>query len=137
MPYYSKRSWKNLLTVHKDLQEVFAVVIQHFDNTIVWGYRGREAQNLAFMEGKSTKAWPDSTHNREPSDAVDAYPYPIDYDDIQRWHYFAGFVMGVAAALYELGKIKSRLRWGGDWDRDTELKDEKFRDLGHFERRDA
>jgi len=26
-----------------------------------------------------------------------------------------------------------RLRWGGDWDGDTELDDNKFDDLPHFE----
>ena len=25
------------------------------------------------------------------------------------------------------------LRWGGDWDQDTEVKDNRFDDLGHFE----
>jgi hypothetical protein len=26
-----------------------------------------------------------------------------------------------------------KLRWGGDWDMDTEVKDNKFDDLVHFE----
>ncbi len=47
-----------------------------------------------------------------------------------RFYYFAGFVMGTAAAM------GVRLRWGGDWDGDTELDDQKFRDLVHFEERE-
>ena len=39
----------------------------------------------------------------------------------------AGFVMGIA------NTVGIKLRWGGDWDKDTELKDNKFNDLGHFE----
>ena len=31
------------------------------------------------------------------------------------------------------GIVSKRLRSGADWDRDTNIKDEKFRDLVHFE----
>jgi len=47
--------------------------------------------------------------------------------------YFAGYVKGVATMLYKNGTIKSRIRWGGDWDSDTDLKDNTFNDLPHFE----
>ena len=44
--------------------------------------------------------------------------------------YFAGMVMGIAKAK-GIG-----LRWGGDWNQNTELKDNGFDDLPHFEIRD-
>ena len=65
--------------------------------------------------------------------AVDAVPYPIDWNDTNRMRFFAGFVMGVAARLYHEGLITHKVRWGGDWDRDTDVKDNRFQDLPHFE----
>ena len=60
-----------------------------------------------------------------------ADPFPIDYKDKERIIYFAGIVMGVAAKLYEEGKIKHKIKWGGDWNMDNNLKDGW--DWGHFE----
>jgi hypothetical protein len=51
----------------------------------------------------------------------------IDWNDVSRICYFAGAIMALAATM------GIALRWGGDWDRDTELKDNKFNDLVHFE----
>ena len=63
-----------------------------------------------------------------PSLAVDVVPYPVDWQDRERMTYFAGFVMGIARVKFGIS-----LRWGGDWDLDTDLKDNKFDDLPHFE----
>jgi len=65
--------------------------------------------------------------------AVDAIPYPIAWDDHDRMRYFAGWVMMCAKFLREKGDISHGLRWGGDWDQDTEVKDNRFQDLVHFE----
>ena len=53
--------------------------------------------------------------------------YPIHWADRERATYFAGFVMGVAS------ENQIRIRWGGDWKGDFNLKDNRFSDLGHFE----
>ena len=68
-----------------------------------------------------------SHHNSDPSRAVDVAPYPIDWNDTERFGRFAGFVLGMAAAM------GIPLRWGGDWDRDNDTHDQKFNDLVHFE----
>ncbi len=47
--------------------------------------------------------------------------------------YFAGFVMATAKQLKDKGLITHDMRWGGDWDRDTEVKDNVFQDYPHFE----
>ncbi len=65
--------------------------------------------------------------------AVDAAPYPIDWSDRERMTLFAGVVQGVAMALYDEGKIDHLVRWGGNWDNDTEVADNSFDDLVHFE----
>jgi peptidoglycan L-alanyl-D-glutamate endopeptidase CwlK len=68
-----------------------------------------------------------------PSSAIDVAPYPIDWDDRERFVYFAGQVMGISDVLYEHGVISRPLRWGGDWNRDTKVRDNNFDDLCHFE----
>lgn len=104
-----------------------------FDVTVVWGYRGRLAQERAFAEGSSTKRWPESLHNHEPSVAVDLAPYVngrIDWgthDHGRRFYIIAGLVFALAL------KHELEVRWGGDWDRDGDLDDQTFVDLGHFE----
>jgi len=49
--------------------------------------------------------------------------------------YFAGYVMTVANIFYKQGTTSYPLRWGGDWNGDTELKDHDFLDYPHFELR--
>lgn len=128
MPLFSTRSNDMLDTCDPNLQAVFRTVIRWRDCTVLEGHRGAEAQNEAFRTGHSTKQWPDGLHNREPSDAVDVAPYPIDWNDRDGFYHFGGFVLGVAAML------DIRLRWGGDWDMDADLHDQTLFDLVHFER---
>ncbi len=76
---------------------------------------------------RSKIRWPDGKHNTVPSSAVDVTPYPVVWDDRERQTLFAGFVLATAKAM------DIDLRWGGDWDRDTEVRDNTFDDLVHFE----
>lgn len=133
MPKYSKTSLQKLNNCHEDLQKIFKYVIWFFDHTIICGHRTEEKQNQAYKKGYSKLKYPKSKHNKLPSMAVDAIPYPIQWDDHDRMRYFAGHVMMAAKFLKESGEITHDLRWGGDWDRDTELNDQKFIDLPHFE----
>jgi len=127
MPEYSQTSKKRLATCHPDIQRVFDVVIQSFDCTIICGHRGQVSQDKAYKTGKSKVRWPNSKHNREPSEAVDVAPYPINWDDRERFILMAGYILGVAT------KMDIPLRWGGDWNRNFILSDEDFHDLAHFE----
>ena len=130
MPRFGSRSRKNLNTCHEDLQELFNEVIKFFDCTVIQGHRGEEEQNKYFKEGKSKVKYPNGRHNANPSNAVDVVPYHIDWEDTDRMYYFAGFVKGIA---YKMG---IPIRWGGDWNDNTEVKDTNFKDLPHFELRD-
>lgn len=127
MPKFGKKSISRLETCHEDLQQVFYQVIKHFDCTVLEGHRGEELQNKYFDEGKSKVKFPKGKHNASPSNAVDIVPWPVDWDDTDRMYYFAGFVKGIAAML------DIPLRWGGDWNDNTEVKDTGFKDLPHFE----
>ena len=127
MPKYGNTSTRNLLTCDTRLQQVFNEVIKHVDCSILEGHRPEEKQNDLYHAGKSQLQWPDSNHNELPSQAVDVAPYPIDWNDRERFTYFAGFVIGIAESM------GIKLRWGGDWDGDWQVRDNNFDDLPHFE----
>ena len=127
MPRFGSRSINRLKTCDQKLQELFYEVVKHFDCSIIEGNRGEERQNKAYADGKSKVKYPNGKHNKFPSVAVDVAPYPIDWSDRDRFHYFGGFVLGVAK------QMGMNIRWGGDWNQDTHTKDNKFDDLVHFE----
>ena len=127
MAKYSETSSARLMTACQPLRDIFDVVVETYDCTILQGHRSKAQQNEYLNTGHSRVAWPKSRHNSKPSLAVDAAPYPIDWFDRERFVHFAGFVRGVA---YAKGYI---IRWGGDWDSDFDLQDQKFMDLVHFE----
>ena len=127
MPSYGARSRGRLATAHPDLQEVFNEAIKHMDIKILEGHRDEELQNLFYAQHKTHLKYPASKHNKVPSEAVDAAPYPIDWNNKARFYYMAGLIIGIA-------KQKGiELRWGGDWNRDGNFKDNDFDDLGHIE----
>ncbi len=127
MAHYGKRSLDRLATCDIRLRMVFHRVIQFYDVQILWGHRNEAEQNEAFDCKASKKRWPDSKHNSQPSKGIDAVPYPIDWEDRERFFYLAGIVRAVAASM------GIELRWGGDWDSDEDFKDQTFNDLGHWE----
>ena len=124
---YSETSTRRLKECDRLLQEIFYEVAKHIDTTIVTGYRSKEEQDEKYISGLSKVKWPNSKHNASPSRAIDAAPYPIDWKDRERFTLFAGYVLGIAASR------GIKLKWGGDWDKDFEVKDNNFDDLIHFE----
>lgn len=127
MPRFSARSREILQTCDPQLIMVFERVVVHFDCTIISGYRSNYSQNDLFQRGLSKLEYPESKHNSNPSRAVDAVPYPINWNDRERMSFFAGYVLGIAK------ENRMKLRWGGDWDMDWQVRDNNFDDLGHFE----
>jgi hypothetical protein len=127
MPSFSEKSKIKLQSCDKELQRLFNKVVECYDCTILDGYRGEERQNELFSQGRSKVKFPNSKHNKYPSKAIDVAPYPVDWNDLRRFYHFAGYVRGVAENL------GIRIRWGGDWDGDFEIKDNNFNDLPHFE----
>lgn len=127
MPKFSETSIERLATCHPDLQRLFHEVVKTFDCTVICGHRGEREQELAFLHGKSKARFGQSKHNTVPSRAVDVVPYPIDWQDIRRFYLFAGYVLKTAETL------NIKVRWGGDWNGNLEVKDNNFNDLPHFE----
>ena len=129
MPYFGKSSKKRLLTCDDRLQKVFNEVIKHVDCSVLEGHRGEDRQNKLYEEEKTKVKYPNGRHNRLPSSAVDVTPYPVDWKERERQTLFAGFVIGVAS------QMGINLRWGGDWDQDFQVVDNRFDDFPHFELR--
>ena len=128
-PYFGKGSRRNLNTCHSDLRQVAEAVIPFFDFSVTEGHRSKLLQNKYYEDGKSKVRYPDSRHNYAPSEAMHCQPYPTDWQDRERFTLLAGHLL---QAAQERG---INLRWGGDWDQDTQVKDNTFDDLAHFELR--
>jgi peptidoglycan L-alanyl-D-glutamate endopeptidase CwlK len=127
---FGKESSRQLATCDERLQRVFNEVIKHVDCSILEGFRDQATQDKYYREGKSGKQWPTGEHNTSPSRAVDCMVYPIDWNEPLRQCLFAGFVIGTAASM------GIKLRWGGDWDSDFNLKEHTLFDTPHFELQD-
>ncbi len=142
---YGTSSSGKLLTVHKELQETFELALswQIYDIVIIHGWRGEEIQNQAFLDGNSTKEWPNSKHNvidvithKPCSDAVDYGPWillpsgrmGIPWKDTHAFAVIGGILL---AASKQLGY---EARYGGDWDMDGLTTDQILMDWGHLER---
>lgn len=119
MPKFSPISSARLSSCHLDLQKLFNAMIQSRDCTILCGFRNQEDQDMAFAKGFSKLKWPNGKHNKLPSMAVDASPYPVDWNDFPRFREFAEQVKEKAK---ELG---IEIIYGGDW--------ADFPDVDHFE----
>lgn len=127
MPTLSKLSLEKLQTCDKRLQKLFMKVAETYDFTVTCGYRGEVEQTEAFRSGKSKLQFPLSKHNKSPSLAIDAVPYPIDWNDRGRFLHFAGFVLATAKSM------SLEIRCGVDFNGDFNFKNDNFFDAPHFE----
>jgi len=109
MPTFGKASLERLATCDERLQRVFNRVIQLVDCSILCGFRNQADQDKAFQDGFSKLKWPHGKHNKNPSLAVDAMRYPIDWKDEEGNRAFAQLVKEAAKAE------GVELEWGGDW----------------------
>lgn len=133
MASYSKASLERLQTADSRLQAVFQKVLDlGFDHSILCGWRSGVDQHDAFIRGCSKLDYPPGgNHNKTPSQAIDAQPYPAKENE-KRWIQNQIFFAGVVVAV---GKMMGyTIRWGGDWDQDRDLTDENgLIDFPHFE----
>lgn len=127
MPKFGKTSQERLDQCHPDLRLLFIAVVRGFDCSVLCGHRDEKEQNDAFLGNRSKLKFPDSKHNKEPSTAIDVVPWPINWENLNRFYMFGGYALAKAETL------GIKIRWGGDWDGDTMTADQKFMDLPHFE----
>lgn len=127
MYYFSKSSKEKLETCHPLIQDWLNEIIKYRDCTVAWGYRDKIEQDEMFADGLSKCRYPDSKHNKDPSLAVDVYPYANgrmvngdqEGDDVLIDR-FIGFAQAIAAIRGI--PIKNAAEW-------TTFKG----DLGHWE----
>ena len=119
MPVFSQRSKDKLAECHEDLQTLMNAVIVETDIIILCGHRGEQEQNEAYRTGKSKLMWPNGKHNKLPALAVDVAPYPIDWNNIERFKELAVIIKRIA------GELGINVKWGGDW--------QSFKDYPHWE----
>lgn len=152
---WGRSSLERLSTCSEGMRKVAnrALAMGIMDMSLICGHRSQEAQTEAYDNGFSKVMWPDSKHNDVPSSAFDMYPYhprfklltgaaeqveqialvlECSIEKAQRfivseYSRMAGVIL--AAAVVE----GVTLCWGGDWDGDADITDQKFMDLGHFE----
>lgn len=125
MPSFGSKSLANLSQLHPLLQQICIEAIKEIDFTILDAQRGRAEQELAFRQKRSKARFGQSAHNYVPAVSMDVAPYPIDFDDLDRFKELAKVIMRIAR---ELG---IKLRWGGDWNMDGSTSDGW--DFPHFE----
>jgi len=122
---FGKRSKERLKGVKPELVNVLNELIKIMDVTIIEGLRTEERQKELVASGASKTKYSKHLEGK----AVDLAPYPIDWEDRDRFHYMGGIIRGIAKQL------NVNVRWGGDWDSDGETKDNGFDDLVHVELR--
>jgi len=134
MPSFGKKSRAKLDTCDTRIIAVMERAIRIVDFTVIYGHRGKEAQNMAFDAGHSKVKFPNSKHNVIPSIAIDIAPWvngQIPWNKPEYFYHIAGVVMCISKT------ICIPIRWGGNWDMDDQFvkydDDESLNDLGHFE----
>lgn len=86
---------------------------------VICGRRGQADQDKAYADGKSKLMFPHSKHNPFPSQAFDAVPIPLDWNDIKAFTNLADNIKQTAKDL------NIPITWGGDF--------KTFKDYDHFE----
>jgi peptidoglycan L-alanyl-D-glutamate endopeptidase CwlK len=92
-----------------------ALELSEVDFTVIEGVRNIERQRQLLADGKSTTL--KSRHLT--GHAVDMVPWPVDWEDLER---FEAMAKAMKAAAKEL---EVPIIWGGDW--------KSFYDAPHFE----
>lgn len=124
---FGEESRRNMKGVDSRLIDVLNEAIKLMDISVLEGLRSKERQLILYKAG-DTKV----KHSKHMDGmAVDVAPYPIDWEDRERFHYMGGMMRGIAQ------QKGHTVRWGGDWDKDGEVDDNDWDDLPHIELKDA
>lgn len=123
----SHASQEKLNSVRLDLRKVAlkAFETMPFDIMVLEGARTKERQDELFAKG-ATKV---RISRHMSGNAIDIAPYPIDWNDTDRFVVMAKHMFNAAK---ELG---IKIRWGGNWSSTDEEQEppSSFVDMPHFE----
>lgn len=115
---FGSRSLENLNECHPDLQSIAHELIKEMDVAVICGHRSKADQDKAYDMGKSRLRWPHSKHNSTPSHAMDIVPWPLDWNDIDRFKDMCERVEKIAK------RLNIHVRLGRDF---------SFKDWNHIE----
>ena len=127
---FSNVSQARLDQAHPHLRLIMETAIKIVDFSVLETVRDEKTHKRYIARGVTKVPYNKTKHKPNKnglSEAIDIAPYPIDWNDTQRFYYLAGIIKGIARML------NIELRWGGDWDNDNDFKDQSFNDLVHFE----
>lgn len=125
---FGSLSKQRLNGAHPLLQKLMLECIKHYDFMVLDSQRGKAAQEKAFREGNSKVHFGNSAHNWKPAIALDIAPYPLDWENTQRFIYLQFEVIKPIAKFLNIP-----IRQGLDWNRNGKITDERFRDFPHVE----
>jgi len=135
LPSFGQQSRDRLATVHPDLRRLFERVVLTWDCTVVSARRTHDEQRELVLSGNSQTM--ESKHLPQAdgwAHAIDVVPWPVAWDDLERFAAFGGYVLGTAADL------SIAIRWGRAWNYpklttniDQAYRDARFKDYPHFE----
>jgi peptidoglycan L-alanyl-D-glutamate endopeptidase CwlK len=116
MPHFGTKSKEKLSTCDPRIQSILREVIKDFDFAVLEGRRSSERQAELYAQGRTapgpivTYAKPgqsDHESGDKLSPAVDIAPYPIDFDDRERF-------CELAARVEQEASLQGvPMRWGG------------------------
>ncbi len=128
---FGRSSKRKLATVDSDLQKIANELIKLMDVTVLEGVRTEDRQKYLVEIGMSKTLISKHLPNQEGlSEALDLAPYPIDWQDRERFIYMQGMIRGIAHMM------NIEIRSGIDWDGDGNIKDHTFFDGPHVEKKD-
>ena len=107
-----------------------AIEISEVDFTVMEGVRTLERQRELYAQGRTAPGkivtWTMKSRHIEGK-AVDLVPYPLDWNDIEKFN-------KIKYAMFQAAKeLDVNLRWGADWDGDGNYREKGEYDSPHFE----
>ena len=148
---YSERSQEAFDTLDLRLQRILLYIknVLCIDHSVLEGYRDEITQNRYYEQRPriTSLKWPYSSHNPYPSKAVDVVPYIRlknkkggihwhDEDIVIRENYYREMVrFATIFQMVGLLQFETEITWGGDWNNDYSLMDNRFMDYPHLELR--
>lgn len=133
MFHFSSTSLAALSKCHPHLQAIAQAAIREIDFKVLDSTRGRDAQERAFSGGFSKVHFGKSAHNYVPAIAFDLFPAPYDWKNKQAFIRLSEVILPLPKKLKLKGLDDKplKLRWGGDWNMDGDIRDGW--DMPHFE----
>lgn len=118
-----------------------AIALTPMDFTILVGWRGKADQDLAVAEGNSKTPWPTSKHNVTRDGHPEAWAFDfapwfaeaphIRWEEGGSFRFLAGLIIGVGTPIAAAAGFG--LRYGGDFNGDGDLTNDRFIDGDHIE----